>query len=664
MNLLPIATELYDQGFAVTPTQADKGAFLRGWTKMVGDNRLVPNGEFTDPRTKGCGVVLGQWHDNRGYLGFIDVDCYDKNISNEMCNFIMGRLGGSYPYRVGMKPKFGVPVLMSKPSGKLYTAHYDRSQIEFLGTGGQFVAYGDYPETEKGCYTWHGGELTSEVPMLAEDDLLAIFDKFDELCLAAGMTKKGQGKLEKIQALEESDPLDVAIANRPLDIDRRQIKQLLKGYKAKDLDHDAWFKVGMALYHEFEGSDAGLVMWDKWSKKDPERYDKRIMRKRWDSFGGHTRPVTMASIIKAANAVKVKEFSHQGGGYLYPKVGSSLAQGTYINWVVEDIIEAGTIGQIFASSGTGKTFFALDIAAHLAAGVEWNKRRVVGGPVVYLVGEGVAGIKRRLAAIEKEKNLDLSQLYMARMPNFGDSDELQALLLELKALPIPPVMIIIDTLARAIVGLDENQSKDMGPIVEAMATFTRKLGCVVMDIHHTPKGSGDQSRGSGAIKAAMDFEIRLEGDSRTGVKVSCAKSKDAEAFDEMAFKLATTKLPKNHTDNFNRRVTSAVIEWMEVDDVEKSKSLTGIQSDLMKAFDLTWADESIRVATPQAVITDQGLDVNSEGVTLEALKSIYAGVIAGENLDDNQFKNRWDGVLRKLREREVIYTYDGIIVKK
>lgn len=662
MNLLQRATELYDQGFAVIPTKSDKSPIGKGWPDMVGKHRALPNGNFEEQGVAGCGVVLGHWHD-RGYLVFLDVDCYDKDISGAMCQFIMEKLDGTFPYRVGQMPKFGVPVLMTDQWRKVKSARYGESHIEMLGLGQQFVAYGAHPKARGGAYRWFNGDMSGDLPVLQESDLWAILEEFERLCDAAGLTKTAEGTRERAAVAASADPLEVAIANQPLDIDTRKVRDTLKAYRAQDLDYDSWLNVGAALHHQYEGDIAGYKLWKKWSAKS-DKHNPAQMRKKWESFGGCDRPTTMASVFKAAKTVKTKELTRPKGGFLYPQVSSNLSSGTHIDWVIEDIVESGTIGQIFAAPGTGKTFFALDMAAHLAAGVEWNGRRVVGGPVIYLVGEGVAGIKRRMAAIEKVTGLDLSNLRTSRMPNFGDPDDLYALLQELQAMPIPPVMIIIDTLARAIVGLDENQSKDMGPIVEAMAMFTRKLGCVVMDIHHTPKSNPGEGRGSGALKAAMDFEIKLEGNSHDGVKVSCAKSKDAEAFDDMAFKLVSVKLPKNHTDNFNRRVSSAALEWMKAEDVQQRVNLVGNQAILDQAFDQVFADVANHVHTPPAIVTQFGLDSPAVGCYLDAVKDYFIrSHPANGEMEPKRLTQSFNDALKAVSKKNVIKHFDHILVK-
>ena len=56
----------------------------------------------------------------------------------------------------------------------------------------------------------------------------------------------------------------------------------------------------MALYHETKGSDEGWELFDKFSALCPEKYDRDMNLRRWESFGRSRKsnPVTFASVIK------------------------------------------------------------------------------------------------------------------------------------------------------------------------------------------------------------------------------------------------------------------------------------------------------------------------------------------------------------------------------
>lgn len=109
----------------------------------------------------------------------------------------------------------------------------------------------------------------------------------------------------------EDKSIVLSIKNRPVEFEgdnRETVIAWLKKYPANQTDHDAWFKVGMALHHQFEGSEEGLDIWERWSKKDNRiresgelYYLKRIdnLKTRYNSIrADNLKPVTFASIMR------------------------------------------------------------------------------------------------------------------------------------------------------------------------------------------------------------------------------------------------------------------------------------------------------------------------------------------------------------------------------
>ena len=99
------------------------------------------------------------------------------------------------------------------------------------------------------------------------------------------------------------DDLNDLIVNQPLDLTPEDIDTLLENYPAEGKDYDEWARVGMALWHQFGGSDAGWQRWVSWSEQS-SKHDARQMRVKWRSFDGADRPVTMASIIHLAGGLQ------------------------------------------------------------------------------------------------------------------------------------------------------------------------------------------------------------------------------------------------------------------------------------------------------------------------------------------------------------------------
>ena len=115
-------------------------------------------------------------------------------------------------------------------------------------------------------------------------------------------------------AEDDGDDLMRLVAARPLDITEGEVDAALETYEAEGLDYDAWLRVGMALYHQFQGGDEGWGRWLSWSEKSA-KHDPRQMRTKWRSFGSGSRerPVTFASVIKMAGGLRQAVEIRPGG---------------------------------------------------------------------------------------------------------------------------------------------------------------------------------------------------------------------------------------------------------------------------------------------------------------------------------------------------------------
>ena len=126
-------------------------------------------------------------------------------------------------------------------------------------------------------------------------------------------------------------------------------------------------------------------------------------------------------------------------------------------------------------------------------------------------------------------------LWTTRMWSFLLSRSIHNLIENLK-------LIIFDTLARSIVGEDENSAEGMGKVVAEMDYLRRGYGCSTMVVHHTGLNNKNRARGSSVISAAMDTEIGIEKKPDSMVaKLTCTKMKDGEEFSPIAVTLEGSK---------------------------------------------------------------------------------------------------------------------------
>lgn len=240
-----------------------------------------------------------------------------------------------------------------------------------------------------------------------------------------------------------------------------------------------------------------------------------------------------------------------------------------IDWVVEGLFERDSLVSMFGPSNEGKSFVAMSIAYAVAMGVPWldnadfrtDKWK---GPVIYLAAEGQRGAKRRAKALLLHFKPDTTpQIFFKEtaVQIWKDTD-LKEFLVEVKK--AQPVLIIIDTLARTSVGMDENSNSEMNVYVDAADILRRETGACILLVHHTKKnpkhGETPQERGAYSLRAAMDTAISVS--MKGGViTIRCQKQKDDKAFADIHVSLQQVEVKPAYGDT--KAQVSAVVVPVE-----------------------------------------------------------------------------------------------------
>jgi AAA domain len=196
------------------------------------------------------------------------------------------------------------------------------------------------------------------------------------------------------------------------------------------------------------------------------------------------------------------------------------------SWLIDGLLPADGLGVLYGPSGSFKSFLALDWALSVATGLPWHGHTVNRpGWVVYIAAEGHSGLPARVRAWWRARGEpDMSRArWLPLAINFRDREQVERLRRTLIALPERPRLLVDDTMARSMVGGDENSAKDVGEFIAAVDSTPADLRLVV---HHTGH-NGSHERGSSALQGAADLRAKVE---RRGalMELTCEKAKDAE----------------------------------------------------------------------------------------------------------------------------------------
>lgn len=218
---------------------------------------------------------------------------------------------------------------------------------------------------------------------------------------------------------------------------------------------------------------------------------------------------------------------------------ADLASLPPLSWLLETLLPTGGLSVLYGPSGVGKSFLALDWSLCVAGEMAWYGRASTGGWVVYIAAEGVAGLHPRVDAWQTARSVsDIEPIrFVPEAVNLLDKQQLDRARRTLEQLDQPAALVVVDTMARTMLGGDENSARDVGLLIDGVDTLRADSGAAALIVHHTGK-SGDEERGSSALRGAADMMHALKPDG-AGLRLECAKAKDSEPYEPWKLHLAT-----------------------------------------------------------------------------------------------------------------------------
>ena len=253
-----------------------------------------------------------------------------------------------------------------------------------------------------------------------------------------------------------------------------------------------------------------------------------------------------------------------------------------VDQLVHGLLVQGTTSVVYGDSNVGKSFWAIDLAYCVATGRPWNGSKVKQKGVVYVSMEGGQTTKNRMLAYKKAHPFQ-GEAHFALIPAavnlFDSEDDIATLVATIQDaashMGVEVGLIVVDTLARAMAGGNENTSEDMGLLIRNIDALAALTEAHVMLVHHTGKDKTRGARGSSALRAATDTEIQLEKIEGTNITtVTVTKQRDLEGGQSYNFKLMVTEVG-NDTDG--DPITSCYVELDDTDYSPAKQRLTTLE---------------------------------------------------------------------------------------
>lgn len=223
----------------------------------------------------------------------------------------------------------------------------------------------------------------------------------------------------------------------------------------------------------------------------------------------------------------------------YALTRSALRQMPAPQPLIANTLDHGTTALLYGKWGTGKSFIALDWAASVATGRPWQNRHTEQRRVLYIAAEGAYGLRARTDAWETGWDTPIADEWMTFLPRPVNLTR-AADLINLEAFIDwgGYQLVILDTLARCMVGAEENSAKDTGIVIDAMTRLlahTPEGRGVILGVHHAGK-DGKTMRGSSAFESGVDTVYLTTKDADT-ITLERTKRKDGPEHDHHTLRL-------------------------------------------------------------------------------------------------------------------------------
>ena len=245
-------------------------------------------------------------------------------------------------------------------------------------------------------------------------------------------------------------------------------------------------------------------------------------------------------------------------------------------WIIKGVLPQAGLAVVYGESGSGKSFFTLDMGASIARGVLWQGKKVRQGKVVYVVAEGAGGFRNRVKAYCAQHRVKMGDIPFGVIndaPNLVERSDAVALAKSIIHSGGASV-IVVDTLAQTTPGANENSGEDMGKVLDHCRQIHRVTGALVLLVHHSGKDAAKGARGWSGLRAAADVEIEItRGDPIRTARIS--KQKDGEDGLHWNFTLETVPVGMDEDDDV---ITSCVIDFdVSQEPVVAKKALGPVQ---------------------------------------------------------------------------------------
>ena len=236
-----------------------------------------------------------------------------------------------------------------------------------------------------------------------------------------------------------------------------------------------------------------------------------------------------------------------------------------VHWIVQDTLPGASTAVLFGAAGCGKSFFALDMALHVATGNMWFGKQIRSCGVAYIAAEGGRGVGLRMQAWrQRHRDRGAENRFVLipepmdlRTPDGNICELIDDLKIWKWRMPVDLGLVVIDTLSRVLAGGDDADMRDMGAFLSNVERIQKETSATVLIVHHQGKDPGRGMRGHSSLIAAVDTAIEVSNEN--GIReAKVVKQKDGQ--DGQAFGFCLNRSTLGQIDEFGQDVTSCTVQ--------------------------------------------------------------------------------------------------------
>ncbi len=216
------------------------------------------------------------------------------------------------------------------------------------------------------------------------------------------------------------------------------------------------------------------------------------------------------------------------------------------------------------------------------------------------------------------------------------------------ALGVKVDLIVIDTLARAFGGGNENSSEDMGAFITACGHLQDEFRSALMVIHHSGKDAAKGLRGHSSLLGAVDTELELLrfDDQPKGV-LTVSKQKDGEDGLRFGFEMVEVEIDQGREGSLSLDEPRKSLAVSPSDEVLKNKADEARKSNLNRSG--KGHNQRLAIDALKEAVNAKGLHWKvSVGVRkvvrLEDWRAAFAQKLGTDDVGESSFKKAWSRV--------------------